>query len=48
MLTVTGLLRRLRQPVRAIPAPPTVLRYFPKGRPPSAYPITNTRPAIQS
>jgi hypothetical protein len=30
MLTVTGLLRRLRQPVRAIPVPPALLRYFPK------------------
>ncbi len=27
MLTVTGLLRRLKQPVRAIPAPPALLRY---------------------
>jgi hypothetical protein len=31
MLTATGLLRRLRQPVRAILAAPTVLRYFHKG-----------------
>ena len=48
MLTVTGLLRRLRQPVRAIPSPPALLHYFPKGRPLSVYLITNIRPAVQS
>jgi hypothetical protein len=43
MLTATGLLRHLRQPVRTIPALPTLLSRM---MPTLSYPITNARPAI--